>query len=448
MITMRKSGQTTLSALALFFAQSLTPVSAAEITVEQVLADVVALASDNTLGRAADGDGIKIAEQYISEEFKAAGLQPFFGQSYLQGFNLFHYQADPFSVAINDTAISPEQFFAVGSADNVDWDQDNVTITRIEKDDDFRAIVTGLNSRGENSLVLVDSVHQQLFNGFANYLKSGTKSLTKRNGNALVLVLTDTQEISQLSVKGGFTQQQVTLNNVAGVLKGKTRPNEYVVFSAHHDHIGFQGETDSGTDTIYNGANDDASGVSAVINLARFYRAMENRERSILFITFTAEEMGLLGSEYFGKTINADEMIAMFNIEMIGKASQFGPGKMWMTGMERSNLGELLNRNLSEPLKQSDYRIEADPYPDYQLFYRSDNASLARLGVPAHSISSTQISNDQDYHQVSDEISTLDFAQMTDIIKVLSHVSQPIVTAEQTPKRIQPLPARSQGYFF
>ena len=119
-----------------------------------------------------------------------------------------------------------------------------------------------------------------------------------------------------------------------------------------------------------------------------------------------------------------------------------------MTGMERSNLGQLLNLNLTQQLKDENYRIEADPYPDFQLFYRSDNASLARLGVPAHSISSTQISNDQDYHKVSDEISTLDFKQMTDIIKVLSQVSQPFVTAEQTPERIQPLPARSQGHFF
>ncbi|TLU64119.1 M28 family peptidase [Thalassotalea litorea] len=445
---MKRTYQTTFGALALIVAQSLSTVSAAEISIEQVSADVVALAGDNTLGRAADGEGIKLAEKYIADEFKAAGLQPFFGESYFQGFSLYHYQPRPFQIEINGVALSETQAFAVGSAKNIDWQMADSNIIRIGAQQDFRATLGQLNSSGESALVLVDKAHEQLFNGFANYLKSGTKSLTEKNGNALVFALSNEQDIKSLVVSGGFEQKQVTLNNVAGVLKGKTRANEYVVFSAHHDHIGHQDGTDSTEDTIYNGANDDASGVSAVLNLARYYQQFADRERSILFITFTAEEMGLLGSEHFGTTIDAEEMVAMFNIEMIGKASEFGPGKMWMTGMERSNLGQLLNTNLPQQLKDENYRIEADPYPDFQLFYRSDNASLARLGVPAHSISSTQISNDRDYHKVSDEISTLDFNQMTDIIKVLSQVSQPIVNAEQTPERIQPLPARSQGHFF
>ena len=330
MNTMNKSCQTNLGAFALLVAQSftsITPAVAGEISVEQVTADVTALAGDDTQGRAADGKGIKLAEKYIVNEFKAAGLQPFFGQSYLQDFALFHYQLSPFTVKINGTALDEKQFFAVGGAPQVEWQLDNSKITRISAQDDFRAIVSQLNSSGESSLVLVDKTHKKQFDGFANYFKSGTKSLTEKNANALVFALSDEQNVDSLSVTGGFVKKQITLNNIAAVLPGKSRADEYVVFSAHHDHIGYHSEASSDQDSIYNGANDDASGVSAVLNLARYYQTFADRERSILFITFTAEEMGLLGSEYFGKTIEADKMIAMFNIEMIGKASEFGPEK-------------------------------------------------------------------------------------------------------------------------
>ncbi|TKB43146.1 M28 family peptidase [Thalassotalea mangrovi] len=448
MIEMKKSNLYGIAAVAFALTQIWVSGPANAISVEQVRKDVSALAGDDTLGRAADGTGIAIAEQYIRDEFKAAGLQPFFGQSYLQTFSLYHYQPRPFAVAINGQALDPAKIFAAGSAAKVEWQKDNIAIIHIGAEDDFRAKLKELNEAGENALVLVNPVHEKLFKGFSHYLATGTRSLSEKPEKALVFALSETPEINRLSVTGGFDKKHITLNNVAAVLEGKSRPDEYVVFSAHHDHIGQQIDPQSGKDNIYNGANDDASGVAAVLNLARYFNNMENRERSILFITFTAEELGLLGSEHFAKTIDADAMVAMFNIEMIGKASQFGPGKMWMTGMDRSNLGDLLNTNLPANLRADNYRIEADPYPDFQLFYRSDNASLARLGVPAHSISSTQIAKDQDYHQVSDEISTLDLGQMTEIIKVLSYVSKPIITGVQTPERIKPLAAKSQGHFF
>jgi len=124
----------------------------------------------------------------------------------------------------------------------------------------------------------------------------------------------------------------------------------------------------------------------------------------------------------------------MLNIEMIGKESKEGLNSAWMTGWEKSDLGELLQKNL----KEVDFKFFEDPYPKQNLFYRSDNATLAKLGVPAHSISTTQIDIDQDYHQLSDEFETLDVTNITNTIKAIAIGSQAIIDGKQTPSRVNP----------
>ena len=147
-------------------------------------------------------------------------------------------------------------------------------------------------------------------------------------------------------------------------------------------------------DSIANGANDNASGTTALIELARFFARMGVPERTLLFAAFTAEEAGGFGSRHFSNQLDPDRIVAMFNIEMIGKPAVSGPNTAWVTGFERSDLGAILQRSV----EGTEYSFYADPYPEQDLFYRSDNATLARLGVPAHSISTTPIDVDTDYH--------------------------------------------------
>lgn len=116
-----------------------------------------------------------------------------------------------------------------------------------------------------------------------------------------------------------FIRKEKNANNVIGILPGKSKPNEYVIFSAHYDHLGTVTE---GEDKVYNGANDDASGTTAVIALAKYFKELGNNERTLIFVAFTAEEIGIVGSRYFSKNINPDEVVAMFNIEMIGTESK------------------------------------------------------------------------------------------------------------------------------
>lgn len=122
----------------------------------------------------------------------------------------------------------------------------------------------------------------------------------------------------------------------------------------------------------------------------------------------------------------------MFNIEMIGKASKFGVNSAFITGFERSDFGKILQRNLAG----TPFKFYPDPYPEQNLFYRSDNASLAKLGVPAHTISTDQIDTDQLYHTVKDEFSTLDVGNITSTIRAIALSSRSIVSGKDTPKRV------------
>lgn len=220
-------------------------------------------------------------------------------------------------------------------------------------------------------------------------------------------------------------------NNVVGVLLGQSKPEEYVVFSAHFDHLGLN-EDGSTSDKVYNGANDDASGTTAIIALAKYFKELNQNQRTIIFVAFTGEEVGGFGSKFFSKSIDANKVVAMFNIEMIGTESKWGNNSAYITGFEKSDFGAILQKNL----KQSNFKFHPDPYPEQQLFYRSDNARLAALGVPAHTISTSKMDVEPNYHKLSDEVKTLDLDNMTEIIKAIAISSQSIISGTDTPSRV------------
>ena len=230
--------------------------------------------------------------------------------------------------------------------------------------------------------------------------------------------------------KIGELEETLDLFNIIGFIEGTTLKEEFVIISAHYDHLGQKTEGDG--DLIYNGANDNATGVTAMIMLAEHFKSKKN-SRSVLFIAFTAEEMGLIGSNYFGKTISSESIIAGINIEMIGKESPFGPKTAWLTGFDRSSFGKIIQKNLSN----SEFKLYPDPYKSFRLFFRSDNASLARLGVPAHTFSTSPMDKDLDYHQVTDQASTLNIATISQTIKAIALGTTSIISGEDTPTRVK-----------
>ena len=244
----------------------------------------------------------------------------------------------------------------------------------------------------DNLLVLVDKSFANSF-GNLNRLKN---SMFKTN-TSVVFVLAE-KEPTNYEVASTHEITEQKLANVVGIIPGKSKKDEYVVFSGHYDHIGV-GKPVNG-DSIYNGANDDAAGTTAVMMLAKYFKQLNNNERTIVFVAFTAEEVGGFGSQYFSRQIEADKVMAMFNIEMIGTDSKWGKNSAYITGYEKTDMGEILKKNL----EGTNFTFYPDPYPTQQLFYRSDNATLARLGVPAHTISTSKMDNEPNYHKVSDEV--------------------------------------------
>ena len=223
--------------------------------------------------------------------------------------------------------------------------------------------------------------------------------------------------------------QDITTSNIIGVLLGKSKKEEYVIISAHYDHLGIRNISG---DSIFNGANDNASGVTGVLTLAKYFKEKNLNERTIIFVAFTAEEMGLVGSKYFGKGIDASKYIAGINLEMIGKSPSFGPNTAWLTGFDRSDLAQIIQKNLIG----TGYQLFPDPYLDYNLFFRSDNASLARLGVPSHSFSTTAVDLDEDYHKASDEVQTLNITVITQTINAIAKGTESVINGQDRPSRI------------
>jgi Zn-dependent M28 family amino/carboxypeptidase len=153
----------------------------------------------------------------------------------------------------------------------------------------------------------------------------------------------------------------------------------------------------------------------------------------LVFAAFTAEEVGGFGSQYFSKQYEPAKVVAMFNIEMIGTESKWGINSAYITGYEKTDMGKILEKNL----EGTAFKFYPDPYPQQQLFYRSDNATLARLGVPAHTISTSKMDNEPHYHKASDEIGTLDMKNMTEVIKSIALSSRSIIAGKDAPSRVK-----------
>ena len=207
---------------------------------------------------------------------------------------------------------------------------------------------------------------------------------------------------------GNFLSEKI-LFNVIGVLPGKSIPDQAIIFSAHYDHIGIVRDR---KDSICNGANDDASGTTAVLMLAHYFAQKNNNARTLIFCAFAGEELGLLGSGVFVNNIEPEKIVAEINIEMIGAANVSGKNAFFITGANYSNLSKIVKRNL----KGQKFKIVQEPDLSKNLFQRSDNFSFAKLGIPAHSF---MCSDDDDpcYHRPCDEVKRINLANMTNVIK-------------------------------
>ncbi len=397
--------------------------------VEQVIST---LAADDMRGRAAFSDDALRAADYLAGEFEAAGLTPMPGaQGFVQGFTVQSIAVGGASASVDGAAVPADRLIVRLGSSSLSWSTGDITPVVVGPGEDVGASIDAVMQGGGDALFFIDPSHAGVMANIGRFLRRPATVIEGSAGQTMVLALTDAGADAPFEIMATGDVTERPLANVAGMIPG-TRANEYVLFSAHYDHIGIRPAVDG--DSIANGANDDASGTTAVVALARYFAARGTPERSILFAAFTAEEAGGYGARYYSSQLDPDQIVAMFNIEMIGTTGARGPNTAWITGFERSTFGPILQQAVAG----TQYEFYPDPYPDQNLFYRSDNATLARLGVPAHSISTTAIDVDPNYHQVSDEVSTLDLDHMTNTIRAIAMGSETIIAGTATPTRVDP----------
>jgi hypothetical protein len=202
------------------------------------------------------------------------------------------------------------------------------------------------------------------------------------------------------------TPRKETWNAIA-ILRGTTLFSEVILLTAHLDHLGI-GPSVNG-DTIYNGADDDASGTTAVLALAHILATGRRPRRTIVFALFGSEEIGGFGNHAFlaHPPVPLTSIVANLEFEMIGRPDSAVPsGTLWLTGFNRTNLGPELAKHGAH--------LVNDPHFGQHFFRRSDNYALALQGIIAQTVSSFGLH--KDYHQPSDELRTIDFIHMTNAI--------------------------------
>lgn len=435
------------------FAQQAIPESSAKkINQESVTDTIKFLASDELAGRDTPSPGLDKASDFVAERFKNAGLEPL-GTSgtFFQTTTKATATAPRTAVLTNDG--QPLATVGVLSADETAFEFDG-TVTLVDakaapnqefsgpvsfvappfnqrsSKDRFGQRIQQLRSQGATAcLVQVKPKHQLVGRSFRAsqlHLAEEFKGIT-----GPVILIPPTQ-LGTVSIK---LDKQVNgsaeLKNVVGVLRGSDAElaKEAIIFSAHLDHIGIANTTG---DKINNGADDDASGVTAVLTLADAYATLQPKpKRSVIFMTFWGEEKGLLGSRHYASdpTWPLADTIANLNLEMLGRPEAGAQGKVWMTGWDQSDLGTLIK----EGAQRADVLVFEHPRFSGFLYQQSDNWSLVQKGVIAHSFSAGSLHSD--YHKPSDEWERLRLDHMTKVIRGLFLGSLPLANGEVTPKK-------------
>ena len=249
---------------------------------------------------------------------------------------------------------------------------------------------------------------------------------------------------STVSATANAKVETITSHNVVGLLPGKTHPDETVIYSAHWDHLGI-GKPDANGDNIYNGALDNASGISHLIEQARAFAKGPRPDRSVVFLAVTAEEKGLLGSEYYAANplYPLSKTVGVLNTDSMGLN---GPEKNFsISGTAKL---DLLDDLIAEGKKQGRY-FTADPHPESGGFYRSDHFSFAKVGVPAISFKAGNdlmnggtargeaIARDyteKRYHQPDDEFQSIwDFRGQAEDAQLLHMLGERLANSREWP---------------
>lgn len=443
-----------------------------QVTGDQILGDLEFLASDALRGRDTGSEGLEAAGAYLAAIFRAYGVKevdstyfqevPFvsitppdsahmtvgdISLTYLEDFIVINGKKDKMT--------GPKVDIGYGTAEDLEGKDLRfkiaVSIAGDGTSDDPRDWMTASVEKRKRvkeagALALIEiyqstMIPWKFLKGFLSQpqtnLDRGTETsdlpnIWLGNPDSTLLVSLKDERTPMHLYTDGLARNSFASANVVGMVEG-TNPDladEYIVYSAHYDHVGI-GRADAVGDTIYNGARDNAVGTTAVLSLARYF-AQNPPERPAIFAFFTAEEKGLLGSQYFTQNlpVDANQVIYNFNIDNGGYNDTSIISVIGLTRTEaEANIQNACNAFGLEAIE--------DAAKEQGLFDRSDNVNFARLGIPAPTFSLGFRSFDEEimkyYHQAGDEVSSLDLEYVEKYIKAYILSSIKISSMEKAP---------------
>ncbi len=423
-------------------APGITAQTAWTVKPEWVRAHEEFLASDVMQGRGSATRDEEITATYVASEFMAYGLKPAPGMTgYIQSAEVFApvldghaglsvgglalTEGDAFQVLLSSGSSVNGPLLKVKAADaaKVSGAKGSVVlVTDVPAGVSPMAAAQGLRRSGA-AMVLVEECEgtQAVLTMFGGKTRVPVRLMDGPARAGITMVAVNGEYIKKLqAMKDGETvslslhvvpqaKARETFNAI-GYLEGTDAAAGTILLTAHLDHLGV-GRPVNG-DAIFNGANDDAAGTTAVLELAHALAAGPRLKRSVLFVCYGSEEAGELGSTYFGEhpPVPLKELVANLEFEMIGAQDPKMPkGVLLLTGWDRSNLGP--------ELKKHGALLGPDPYPEQHFFERSDNYALALKGVVAHTAAGW--GTVPTYHQPDDDLAHLDLPFMTAAIQSL-----------------------------
>lgn len=391
---------------------------------DSLRADMRVLASDSFKGRNTFSPEIKKAADFISAHFSRMKLRRINnGSSYLLPFIIGNPTKQ--QLKINNETVAPSQYHAFNPDDippSLSEKEIRIHSANAKTKAEFFAEVIKVISANQPALIHLTDAQSSLM----EVLEDSSKAINE-NLQSYLIVYPSNDSIKTIDLRISPQAEAKMAYNVIGVLPGKKLPQEYIIISAHYDHIGFKRAKNAGEDTVFNGANDNASGVVAMLAMAKYFSFRNDNARTIIFTAFSGEELGLKGSEQLSSQLDPDKIKAVLNLEMLGKPDDYDHPHLLMTGTEFSNLYSIA-RKYGKGKKP-----EEDRYPEQRLNTRSDHYPFLLKGIVAHTFMYYS-PFDQDYHKVTDDISTIDFSNFSNTLHNLLPVFEVLISGEETPK--------------
>lgn len=453
--------------------QSEAEKAASTITKSDIEGQIYFLASDELKGRQTGSDEIKIASAYLANTLRKHNVKP-------AGDDGSFYQNVPMekvmppsniSLQIND--IKGDKFLAI-SAENIAFKGEAIYLD-YGSSDDFKShnvkgklVITKAgtpetknpmaklragrakrqlaDSLGASGLIELIEIEDGMYDRYAHYFnepKTGLKSNEEATKKFVHLYMVDKGLENAAKIAAakalkadfnieGVATKQISCRNVVGYMEGSDPKlkDEFIIYSAHYDHVGI-GKPNAENDSIYNGARDNAVGSVTVLSVAENFNKYPTK-RSALFLFFTGEEKGLLGSQYYSENplLPLDKMVYCFNSDNAGYNDT---SKITIFGLNRTTVGH----HIVAAAEEFDLTAIDDPAPEQGLFDRSDNVNFAKKGIPSPTYSLGFNAFDDEinkyYHQVTDNPDNMDYDYLVKFFKSYVLSSRLIANDPKTP---------------